>query len=110
MLSDDTILRMADETGKILSQSPWHVDCKALLPTYNAMLIAARENHPEDAFLEALRPFDPSNHGDINAPVLTILFAQLRMALESLRDQGGGRQGESPANGGMRPSAETPGY
>ncbi|MBW3622105.1 MAG: hypothetical protein KY468_01690 [Armatimonadetes bacterium] len=89
-MTDEMILRMADETVQILSKAPWHLDCKHLLPTYNAMLVAARDNHPDDSFLGALVPINPNN-GDVNAPILTVLFAQLRMALESLAGANGSR-------------------
>ena len=108
-MTDEAISKMAGETGRILSDAPWHVDCRHLVPSYNAMLIAARENHPEDAFLGALLPLDTAANGDVNAPVLTILLAQIRLALESLigigengarREGEGERPPEAAASGG----------
>jgi hypothetical protein len=109
-MTDKAILSMANQTSEILSEAPWHVDCKALLPSYNALLTAAKENHPEDSFLRALTSLDPNQEGDVNAPVLSVLLAQLRMALE-LCGGGNGQRGagefQAPPPGA---SSEIPGY
>src|SRR5947209_7066554 len=83
-MSDETIVRMIEETSKILSRLEWMVPATHLLPTYSALLRAARENHPDDPFLGALPAFG-SGTEEINAPQLNILFTQLRIALESFQ-------------------------
>lgn len=53
-MTDEAIIRITQESCKVLSGVPWHSECKYLLPSYNALLQAAKANHPEDPFISAL--------------------------------------------------------
>lgn len=88
-MNDATIIRIATETtrhlGNAISVSP----APHMTPSYNALLLAARANHPGDPFLSALSPLpSPGESGACGESVcvaeITALFAQLAIALESL--------------------------
>jgi hypothetical protein len=84
-MKDEAIWRIAKQTAKVLSGMQFFMSCKHLLPPYHALLLAARENHPDDPFLNAL-PMLELEEGEDNAvapPQLNILFTQLYLALES---------------------------
>jgi uncharacterized protein YjbI with pentapeptide repeats len=83
-MKDQAIIRMIEETSRALSDAPWHIDCTYLMPSYNALLEAAKENHPEDPFLRVLASVQVDEDHQFNATQATILFGQLRMALQSL--------------------------
>jgi hypothetical protein len=62
-----------------------------MVPSYNAMVLAAKASHPDDYFLRGLSPLPvhgangedgPGN--SISVAELSALFAQLAIALESL--------------------------
>src|SRR5438067_13639078 len=105
-MNDETILRMVEETCKVLSRLDFFVSAKHFMPSYNALLQAARENHPDDRFLGVLPILGLGGEEEINAPQLHILFTQLRVALESLQQAGrranpaGGSRGETGPAGG----------
>src|SRR5262249_50632963 len=77
----------------LLATSPWHEEGTHVVPSYNALLQAAKENHPDDPIIRILPPLELGD-GGIRAPQLNILFTQLRIALESLRS---GNNGTSTA-------------
>jgi hypothetical protein len=84
-MKDEAIWRIAKQTAKVLSGMQFFMSCKHLLPSYHALLLAAKANHPDDPFLNALPVLDPEE-GEENAiapPQLNILFTQLYLALES---------------------------
>ncbi len=83
-MKDETIVKIAEKTEKILLRMEFHEPCDQLLPSYNALLTAARENHPEDGFIQALQPISALPKGSTNQ--LHILFSQLRIALEALME------------------------
>ncbi|MBV9851512.1 MAG: hypothetical protein JO250_17735 [Armatimonadetes bacterium] len=106
-MKDEYLIRMIAETCKTLSEIHWPTECRYLPGSYNALLQAARTNHPDDPFLKALPaakdegsrskttpippgPFPPPAAKDEGEAVTTaemnILFAQLRIALEALQD------------------------
>jgi hypothetical protein len=60
------------------------------VPSYNALIQAAKGNHPEDSFLDAL-PVIPNSGGEsgISVAELQALLGQLRIALESMRGETG---------------------
>jgi hypothetical protein len=87
-MTDDVIIRLAEETCRVLAKMEFPQSCSHLQPSYNTLVEAAKTNHPEDTFLRAL----PTLQYDLNpvAPQeMNILFTQLRIALESLQGEGG---------------------
>ncbi|MCC6444191.1 MAG: hypothetical protein IT210_12150 [Armatimonadetes bacterium] len=85
-MKDEVILRIADETCQVLKRMEFFEPCGYVLPTYNALLQAAKSNHPEDPFLQTLSPIpvDSANGGEgAGVRQLHILMTQLRIALEA---------------------------
>jgi hypothetical protein len=89
-MTDEVIIRLAEETCRVLSKMEFPQSCSHLAPSYNALVQAAKANHPEDAFLSSL-PTLEYNTGAFGEKVgmppqeMNILFTQLRIALESLQ-------------------------
>ena len=87
-MKDEYILRMIAETCKTLSDMHWSTECRHLHGPYNALLQAAKANHPNDPFLSALPQLvrqmnDEGREEAINSSEMNILFTQLRIALEA---------------------------
>ena len=85
-MNDAIIIRMAAETIQHLRHAIPVSSCPYMVPSYNALVTAARANHPDDVFLKALTPL-PTTGDDrdcISIAEITALFAQLAIALESL--------------------------
>ena len=57
-----------------------------MLPSYNALLQAAKENHPDDPIIRVLPAIELGEEGDIRAQQLNILFTQLRIAISCTFD------------------------
>jgi hypothetical protein len=93
-MNDKGIILMAHETCKVLSNVPWHVTCNYLVPSYNALLQAAKANHPDDPFIGVLSSVQLNEDDGLNGPQMNILFTQLRIALESLQTDGSPVYGE----------------
>jgi hypothetical protein len=83
-MKDQAIAVIAEEACKGLKDCPWHMECNYLIPSYNGLLMAARANHPDDPFLNGIEPIRVGESGGINAPEIYVLFAQLRIAIESM--------------------------
>jgi hypothetical protein len=90
-MTDTMILRLLDETCVLLRKIPWHQESHHLLPSYYALLQAARANHPDDAFLNSAFPGPPAGEPDqgISPLELAILFTQLKIVLEAQQTEGG---------------------
>ena len=87
-MNDATILRMAAETVRHLGNAISVGPATYMVPSYNALVAAARANHRDDTFLKMLEPLDLSGdkHGEtISIAEITALFAQLAIAVESLQ-------------------------
>ncbi|WP_395092506.1 hypothetical protein [Armatimonas sp.] len=85
-MNDSIIIRMATETIQHLRHAIPVSSCPYMVPSYNALVTAARANHPDDVFLKVLSPL-PTTGDDrdcISIAEITALFAQLAIALESL--------------------------
>jgi hypothetical protein len=82
-MTDDVLILMTAETSAMFADVDGYVPCRHLVPSYNALLLAARDNHPNDPFLRALTPIEPDS--EANALAMKVLFAQLRIALESFQ-------------------------
>lgn len=81
MMKVDTLIRLVEEAAKGLADVDGYCNCRNLVPSYNALLTAAKDALPEDAFLRALQPLEKDH---AQAAEMRILFGQLRIALESL--------------------------
>jgi len=84
-MTDETILRMVEETCKVLSRTDSFVSARHLTPSYDALLQAAKENHPDDRFLGILPTLGFGEGDEITSSQMNVLLAQLRVALESLQ-------------------------
>jgi hypothetical protein len=81
-MTDRVILRMIEESCNILRNMEYLEDCRSLMPTYAALVGAAKANHPNDPFIQVFSSVEGS--GD-SPNVMNILLTQLRIALESLQ-------------------------
>jgi hypothetical protein len=94
-MTDDVIIRLAEETCRVLAKMEFPQSCSHLQPSYNALVQAAKANHPDDAFLSSLPTLEYNTtgvfgeKGGMPPQEMNILFTQLRIALESLQDEGG---------------------
>ena len=85
-MKDSLILKVAEETISIRDQMEFHEPCDQLGASYNALLAAAQTNHPDDAFLKALKPIQGTAEGSKNQ--MQILFTQLRIVMDALQASG----------------------
>ena len=83
-MTDQTIIRLAEETTSLLRKVLPGENESNVIPSYNALLAAAQKNHPDEPFLATLTPIDRSD----SAVDLAILFTQLRIAVEALSSEG----------------------
>ena len=98
-MKDETIIRMIVESTEVLAKMRFPQECRYVQHSYNALLKLARANHPGDPFLSALSLLE-SDGSEGNPQEMYILFAQLRIALESLQEAlppGGSAAGAGPA-------------
>ena len=102
-MKDITLVRMLDEARKGLEGVNFPARTPHLLPAYNALLMAARANHPEDVFLQALEPIE--NRGgeerredgrrdrrdvpECGPEEMRVLFGQLYICMESFAEEAG---------------------
>lgn len=87
-MKDATIVRMLEETCSMLKHVDAYVSCTHLVPSYNALLTAAKANHPNDPFLSALSLLPTnSNEKGCGSSEIRVLFAQMRIALESFQEE-----------------------
>jgi Pentapeptide repeats (8 copies) len=91
-MNDETIIRLVEETCRVLAKMEFPQSCSHLQPSYNTLVEAAKANHPEDLFLRTLPtiPYVPYEGKGVAPQEMHILFTQLRIALEALQDEGGG--------------------
>lgn len=85
-MNDATIIRMATETIQHLRHAIPVSSCPYMVPSYNALVSAAKANHPDDTFLKALNPLPTTgdDRDNISIAEINALFAQLVIALESV--------------------------
>jgi hypothetical protein len=83
-MKDQSIIRMIEETTRALADAPGHVNCTYVIPSYNALLDAAKANHADDPFLRALAPIQTDDDHTFNVTQASVLFGQLRIALQSM--------------------------
>ena len=84
-MEDKTILKIAESTAHMLSKADFPISVSHIIPSYNAILKSAKENHPDDEFLNTLNPIE-EDIGD-GFFQLKILFSQLRIVVEALQEE-----------------------
>ena len=84
-MDDKIILKIAESTAHMLSKADFPISVSHIIPSYNAILKSAKENHPDDEFLSMLNPVG-EDIGD-GFFQLGILFAQLRIIVEALQEE-----------------------
>jgi len=82
-MEDKLILKLAEETVSILADMEFHEPCDKVGASYNALLAAAKKNHPDDTFLAAMLPVEGGMEGGKHQ--LQILFTQLRIVMDALQ-------------------------
>ena len=85
-MKDETLIRLAEETAKWLSQTITVNPAPQMVPSYNAFLSAAKANHPTNPFLNVLHPLATDGDELVTVGEMIALFGQVRIVLESLRD------------------------
>ena len=93
-MKDQALIRIAEETTKALADAHPYSSAKRTIPSYNALLSAAKANHPGDPFLTALPLFELNREGrgeedNTSTAEMIALFAQIRIVLESLLEEAG---------------------
>ena len=86
-MRDEVIIRMLEDACTTLEGASFPVRTPNLVPAYNALLAAAKANHPGDAFLGTLGAIEP---GESGPEEMRVLFGQLRIVLESLGESSRG--------------------
>ena len=85
-MKDATLIRICEETTKWLSQTITVNPASQMVPSYNALLEAAKGNHPDHFFLRALQLLPVSGDELVTIGEMIALFGQIRIVLESLRE------------------------
>jgi hypothetical protein len=97
-MKDAVIIRMLQEACTALEGVSFPVTTPHLVPSYNALLAAAKANHPTDPFLSALTNLEVlppvrNENGKfrredaVGPEEMRVLFGQLRVVLESLQEE-----------------------
>jgi hypothetical protein len=87
-MTDAALIRIAEETIQALSPVVVMNLAHQMVPSYHALLQAAKANHPNDPFIGGLSPLEFKTDNDyITVGEMIALFAQLRIALESLQSE-----------------------
>lgn len=100
-MRDEILVRLLEDTCKKLEKVRFPVETPHLAPTYNAMLGAAKENHPGHPYLRFLELLPPD--AQPGPEELNILFGQLRIVLEAITT-GEAEHGTAPTT--RRPAME----
>ena len=81
-MNDTILLKLIHETVKHLKEAISVNPAYQMIPSYNAILAAAKENHPDDTFLRVLAPL--TTDGElITIAEITALFAQIGIVVEA---------------------------
>jgi hypothetical protein len=83
-MRDEIIIRMLEDACTALEGVSFPTKTPNLVPSYNALLAAARANHPDHPFLSALSRIDNTDAGPEE---MRVLFGQLRIVLESFQER-----------------------
>jgi hypothetical protein len=80
-MNDTILLKLIHETIGHLKHAISVSPALQLIPSYNAVLAAAKTNHPDHPFLKVLEPLEP-NGELISIAEMSALFAQIGIVLE----------------------------
>jgi hypothetical protein len=84
-MKDELIIKLTNETVRHLGNAISVSSASHMIPSYNAILIAAQTNHPNHPFLSHLQPLTKGEEEEmVSVAEMTALFAQVSIALESL--------------------------
>lgn len=89
-MRDEIIVRMLEHACQALEGVSFPATTPHLGPSYNALLAAAKANHPGNPFFEALVPIGGGENGrrsESGPEEMRVLFGQLRIALESFLEE-----------------------
>jgi hypothetical protein len=86
-MTDAMIVRLATETVRHLQNAISVHPALSMVPSYNAVLAAARANHPEDPFLAVLAPLPTSGDDVLSIAEVNALFAQIAIVVQSLAEE-----------------------
>ena len=81
-MKDEVLVRIAAETASLLDEMGFQEDVQSLVASYNAVLREAKQNHADNRFLQSIETLERSE----GKQQLQILFTQLRIALEALKE------------------------
>ena len=96
-MKDETVLRLVQDASQKLEHVRFPVTTPNLIPVYNALLAAAKANHPGDSFLALLPAL---TEGETGPEEMRVLLGQLRIVLEALHDE----RTASPSSGAGFPT------
>lgn len=92
-MKDEALIRIAEQTSQSLMGMDPHCSARRIVPSYNAMLQAAKANHKDEPFLNCLTPLEVNTKNDqedhVSIGEVVALFAQIRLVLESLQAESG---------------------
>ncbi len=92
-MNDELLIRLLEDTCRKLEKIKFPVETPHLAPTYNALLGAAKANHPGHPYLGFLELLPAE--AQPGPEELSILFGQLRIVLEAITTG----EGDAPGNG-----------
>lgn len=93
-MKDETLVRLLQDACKNLERVNFPVTTPNLIPVYNALLSAAKANHPGHSYLSILPIL---NEGETGPEEMRVLLGQLRIVLEALPDENAARPVAQPA-------------
>ena len=81
-MNDKILLKLISETVRHLKDAISVNPAYQMIPSYNAILAAAKENYPDDTFLRVLAPL--TTDGElVTIAEITALFAQIGIVVEA---------------------------
>ena len=82
-MKDALLIKLITQTVKHLGDAISVSPANHMIPSYNAILVAAQENHPNHPFLSRLQSPLADAEITISVAEMTALFAQIGIVLES---------------------------
>jgi len=107
-MKDEILVRLVQDACQKLEHVHFPVATPHLVPIYDALLAAAKANHPGDPYLSLLPALAD---GETGPEEMRVLLGQLRILLEALQDESGaGAPGSPPPSPGAfaAPAAPPP--
>ena len=78
-MEDRTIIQMSGLAWELLRKPVLPDSANNVIPSYNALLKAAKENHPDNEYISSLSPIEPP----VNTTELAVIFSQLKIVIEA---------------------------